>query len=99
VKRNPSNEKTPTERHFESFYFDIQKKWTRESYHALCVRLNFTKYELGALLGLDRRDVGIYLQRNKFPKTVCRHLSNMKRFTDMKRGITPEPDPTDAYIK
>jgi len=97
MAKNPKDP-TPTERLFKSYYVGIQRQWNREAYHELCVKLNYTKFELGALIGRNRREVAAGLRVNRFSLPACRHLQMMKRFTDMKRGITLEPDPLDDYI-
>ena len=87
---------TQTERLFQSFYVGLSQEWNRKRYAKLANKLNWTEYELGAYFGINDKDVKHYLKYNKFPDTVCRHLETMDRFTDMQRGIKPEPSPWEG---
>ena len=93
-----SDEPSPNERLFQSFHVGLQSRWNEDQFYTLCSKLNNTPFELAALVGLTRGQLKTYIKSNKFPIPVCRHLHNIDRWLDLKRGKKLEPDPMDMYI-
>ncbi len=94
-----SSDLTPHERLFRSFYIGLQRRWNETELNALCHKLNYTPYELGALVGMKRGEVKRGIRNNRFALPVCRHFHNLSRWGDLKRGIKLEHDPMDLFLR
>lgn len=93
-----TNEPTPVERIFRSLYVGLSEKWNGQRYRELCIKLNWTDIELGAYVGLTQAETRKYINKNKFPLPVCRHLNMIERFVEQKRGNELKPDPWEDYV-
>jgi hypothetical protein len=89
---------SPDAKRFQSYYVGLQSKWNRQRYKKLCCKLNYTPEETGAVFGLTPAEVRRYLDKNKFPKPVCRLLNCMDDWLELKRGNVPEHNEYDEFL-
>jgi len=84
---------------FRSRNFELKGKWNEPAVNELCNKLNWTKYDLGAYVGLDRGLIDLCIKKNKFSIAVCMHFQSLDEYATAIRGGEVPVSPLDKFIK